>query len=164
MRARKSQQQFNTYSSDDMDDGQYDHNWTDRTYGGRGRYRGGSRGRSRGSRQGYGGYRDRSMPRPMPRQKKCYVCEKPSCWSTRHTDDERRQAFDKFRKYSQGMPNRQRPTVALFQSFLAEYEGVDGPYDNNDDITETEQLLAEMEIGGEDYDHFFTEYGEIDGA
>ena len=41
---------------------------------------------------------------------------------------------------------------------------MDGPYDNNDDITETEQLLAEMEIGGEDYDHFFTEYGEIDGA
>ena len=64
------------------------------------------------------------------------------------------------------MPNRQQPTVAFFQSFLAEYEGVDGPYDNDDDITETEQLLAEMSIDAdnEDYGQFFTEFGEIDEA
>ena len=58
IRARESQShQFNIYPDDDTDniDDQY---WTDRTYGGRDRYRGESRTYSRGSRQGYIGYRN----------------------------------------------------------------------------------------------------------
>ena len=167
MRDRESQQQqFNAYPNDDTDndnDSQYDHNWTDRTYGGQGRYRGVSRGRPRhsprGFRRGYaGGYHNQ----PMSRQKKCYVCEKPNCWSTRHTDDERRQAYTKFRQYAQKVSNKE-PTVAYFQSFLAQFEGVDALPKDDNDLNEAEQLLVQMEVEDEEADQFFTEYGQIDG-
>ena len=57
--------------------------------------------------------------------------------------------------------------MTRFQTFLVEYEGIDGPYDNdNDDLTEAEQLLADidMTVEGEDCDQFFTKFGPIDGA
>ena len=56
--------------------------------------------------------------------------------------------------------------MAYFQNFLAQYEGVKALPDNDNDTTETEQFLLEMEFGDkdEDCDHFFTEYGKVDGA
>ena len=94
------------------------------------------------------------------RQKKCYICGKPGCWSTKHTLDERKQAYNKFNQYTQ------HPTVAYYQSFLSQFEGVEGLTD--DGLSETEQLLTDMEI--EDYDNpadypdqYLTELGEVDG-
>ena len=53
--------------------------------------------------------------------------------------------------------------MAYFQNFLTQYEGVEELSNDNNDITEAEQLLMKMEIENEDHDHFFTEYGEING-
>ena len=56
--------------------------------------------------------------------------------------------------------------MAYFQNFLAQYEGVKTLPNNNDNTTETEQLLLEIEFGdkNKDYDHFFTKYGKVNGA
>jgi hypothetical protein len=56
MRTRESQQQqqFTAHPNNDFDsDNQYDHNWTNRTYGGQNKYRGMSRGRSKGNSRGF---------------------------------------------------------------------------------------------------------------
>ena len=62
--------------------------------------------------------------------------------------------------------SNQQPSMAYFQNFLAQYEGVEALSNNNDDTAETEQLVLEMEIGDmdKDCDHFFTEYGKVDEA
>ena len=57
--------------------------------------------------------------------------------------------------------------MARFQNFLAEYEGIDASYSNDDDeMTETEQLLADIDINveTEDCEQFFTKFGKIDRA
>ena len=130
---------------------EYDHNWTDRTYGGRGR------GYSRRSGQRY--LQDRN------RQKKCYICGKPNCWSTRHPYEERKEAYDKFRQKGAGT---QGVTAAYFQSFLIQQEGVDDLACEPEDsaIKGTQQLLMDLEI--EEYpddpsEQFFTAFGELNG-
>jgi hypothetical protein len=58
-------------------------------------------------------------------------------------------------------------TLPYFQSFLAQFEGVEGIPDNipddndNNDKKETKQYLMEMESKTENY---LTELGEINGA
>ena len=80
---------------------------TDRRYNGHGKQtRFGGNGRRRQSR------RD-SLP------KKCFVCRKEDCWSTRHTKEERAKAYDRF-KSSQYV---QDSSLAAFQQFLAGFEG-----------------------------------------
>jgi len=157
LRSREVQQfnaQLQPTSIDPPD--QYDHNWTDRTYGGRGRQYG--RGYNQRPRGKGGGPRGGSFR--SNRQKKCYVCEKPNCWSTRHSLDERKEAYNKFRQSARNVGNREA-TAAYFQSFLVQYEGVE---DLEGEVNEAEQLLMDMEI--EDYspDQYFTEYGEVDGT
>ncbi|KAH6667382.1 hypothetical protein B0J14DRAFT_642344 [Halenospora varia] len=163
MRTREEQQQFNLYNEQDQytETNQF---WTDRQYRGRGRFnRGQSRGRYRGNSRGFGkGY---STSRPFQqRQKKCYVCSKPGCWSTKHSLDERKQSFDKFRSEAQYLQNHE-PTAQFFQSFLAEFEGIEA-FPGDDDLNEAQQLMMEMDLQSEDDEYngqFFTELGEIDG-
>ncbi|KAL0929723.1 uncharacterized protein CTRU02_215366 [Colletotrichum truncatum] len=109
---RLNQQQFNTVANPPE---QY---WTDRTFNGRGRYSRYSRSsRSRSSR---GRSRDRPLLPPTP--KKCYVCGKPNCWSTKHTTEERRKAYEKFKttQYAQDT------SLPAYGQFLVQYEGFDG--------------------------------------
>ena len=151
VRAREStSQQFNTHQDDyGINPGnQHDHNWTDRTYAGR---RGYSQHRPRGNRGG--SFRN-------DRQKKCYVCEKPNCWSTRHSLDERKEAYNKFRQRSRNVRNHE-VTAAYFQTFLIQYEGVE---DLDGDVNETEQLLMDMEIEEYSSDQYFTDFGAVDGT
>jgi hypothetical protein len=161
MRNQGRQQHFHT--NDVQNDEAY---WTDRTYRGSGNYRGrgsNSRGNSyRGSsrtgfRGGYGGSHEGS------RDKKCYICKKPGCWSTKHTPDERRQAYDLFKQKSQ-YPNTSQ---AYYQSFLAHYEGLEDLIDDKVDnaVDEDEQLIAEWENSEKwlELDTYTTELGEIDG-
>jgi hypothetical protein len=163
-RFSETQQQF---EADDYPTSQEpEQYWTDRTYGGgRGRFY--NRGRSRGntkfrppsgnSRGGYNKFRSSTT-----RLKKCYVCEKPNCWSTRHTPEERQQAYAKFQQYAQG-----EASPVYFNTFLAEFEGVEGLQEQNE-LTETEQLLADMNIKEcDDNDppyQYLTEFGEVDGT
>jgi hypothetical protein len=131
--------------------------WTDRQYGGRGGNRGrgfGYRGSFRGDRGGYnrhttrGGYRggfrgfQGGFGDQSDRQKRCYVCSKPGCWSTKHTQEERDQSFAKIRQ-SQYITNVEI-TPEHFQHFLLEWEGIETS--EGDTQHETEQLLMDMEM------------------
>ena len=155
---------------------EYDHNWTDRTYGGRGRrydqgygQRGGFRRGSRGGSRGYKGSNQRNQERENfrgdyrekyreSRQKKCYVCGQTGCWSSKHSVEERQRAYNKFRQYAQHTTDY-KVTPRFYQSFLAQFEGVEGISDN-DSTEDVEQCLMEMEIDTENY---LTELGEVNG-
>src|ERR1700722_9798454 len=91
--------QYNT--SNEFDD-EYGQHWTDRTYGGRGRGRGRSFGpyRGRGGSTNRGSKRYGGTQRTGFQQKRCHVCDKPGCWSTKHTAEERKKAYEKFRQYA----------------------------------------------------------------
>ncbi|KAF6807096.1 hypothetical protein CPLU01_15834 [Colletotrichum plurivorum] len=101
-----------------------DQYWVDRTYRGRGRHNryGNNRGRGRGPPQ------DRSHDRSQPKDQKCYVCKRPGCWSTKHSVEERRQAYDRYKS------NRYvRDTSSTgYGIFLAQYEGLESLSDNGD--------------------------------
>ena len=67
--------------------------WTDRKYNGRGREeRFGTKSRNYS--------RGKSPPRSHPVGQRCYVCGKNGCWSTTHTDEERKQAYNRFKARS----------------------------------------------------------------
>ena len=116
-------------------------------------------------------YRQNSQQRqPYPnkqsqahRTKKCFVCQKDNCWSTRHTQEERdkaRAAFqDKFRsnfdrKYSQ---------------YLVEMEGEDPEYDPDDtpDLMEkfealiVDDMTSNAAANSTDMEGFLTETGDL---
>lgn len=86
-------------------------------------------------------------PRSQPTwKKKCYVCGKQGCFSTKHSDDERRKVKELYlRKRQFNGKGSGRP----YQSFLAEFEG--DPDDEEDD--EDEQ---DTEDSDSDPDSFFT--------
>ncbi|HEY2455482.1 MAG TPA: hypothetical protein VGI71_23255 [Scandinavium sp.] len=173
-REARNTHQFLSYSDnggnnygDSDENGQY---WTDRTYGGSGRWRGrnnfdhqGRYSNPRGnSRRGNLRPSRFSPPQSQTRQKKCYVCNEPNCWSTRHTIEERRKAFDKFRQSTYMLGTES--TVAAFQSFLTEFEGVEGL---DDQLDETQQLLMDLELENEDQfftEQYHTEFGDITGT
>jgi hypothetical protein len=157
----------------------YDQHWTDRTYGGRGRAygRGGynQRGRSSQSGNGYnsgynnhrgsdrggsrGGYRGGRGGNQGFRQKKCYVCNQPGCWSNKHTVEERKEAYNKFRQQAQYTTD-QEVTPQYYQTFLGQYEGLEGLDEDNN---EASQMLADMSIDDNVHEGYLTELGEVDG-
>ncbi len=152
-------QQF-THASHDRPDF-HDHNWTDRTYNGttrRGGAKGGENNRPRGRGPNYPGkttYQDSGYRR----QKKCYVCNKPGCWSTRHTLQERKDAFARFRDTA--MRAGTRHDTAYLQSFLTDIEGHEPLIE--DDEEEVVDQLHDMEIEEHD-EQYITEFGSIEGA
>jgi hypothetical protein len=114
-----------------------------------------------------GGFRARSNQRrntgSETREKKCYICNKPNCWSTKHTPSERKQAYERFKQRSR------YPSKAHYQAFLADIEGVE-TVDTGDDTdtgsnTEIDQLITDWEDnkGITDLDVYTTEMGEING-
>jgi hypothetical protein len=122
---REVSKQYNTAYDDyyEADDTGYDQYWVDRRYeGGRPRGRGGFRGGSRdGFRGGSRGSYDNNGHRNNNTNKKCFVCGKPGCWSTKHPLSERRPRQNHWRRFMQ--EHGQNDTD--FASFLIDYEGVD---------------------------------------
>ncbi|CCU76925.1 integrase and RNaseH domain-containing protein [Blumeria hordei DH14] len=149
-RSRNSQHFVSNNNNPENDAAQSDQNWTDRTYGGRGRGYPHS-GNSRGSHD----HRNRLIS--SSRQKRCFICKKPNCWSNKHTDEERREAFKKFRQQLRDN------LMSYFQTFLVNFEGIEG-LSEEIVLDETEQLLMEVEINDLQNRSFFAEFGEIDGA
>jgi DNA repair exonuclease SbcCD ATPase subunit len=78
------------------------------------------------------------------RQKKCYVCNQPGCWSNKHTLDERKEAYSRFRQQAQYTTD-QEVTPQYYQTFLGQYEGIEG-LDDDDEAT---QMLTNMSIDEE---------------
>jgi len=90
--------------------------WVDRKYNGSRNNRANprrTRGSSRSDRYGKNQRSDEST-------KKCFVCGKPGCWSTKHTKEERQSSFNRYKStyFAQASP-------ATFNHFLLDYEGCD---------------------------------------
>lgn len=133
--------QFPNYTPESFPDA--DHNWTDRTYGGRGGNRGeGGRGGGNGYRggggngyNGGGGYRGGNNGRGSgrggrgghqgSRSKTCNICNKEGCWSTNHPLEERKKYYNKFVNTSVHMCGYE-PDYAEYQAYLVQMEGWDG--------------------------------------
>ncbi|POS84492.1 hypothetical protein EPUL_004351, partial [Erysiphe pulchra] len=160
--------------------------WTDRKYFGQGRGRGqgfgrkephvfrenaniNALGRGRGRRREVGVY----GPDFQQRQKKCYVCNKQGCWSTKHPQEERQLAYSRFRtQYTHST----EPNIAIFQGFLANYEGIHGiedlveKQDKDKDIDEAQYILDNMQIEDEFQEddsetgvYFSDDFGKLNG-
>jgi hypothetical protein len=98
----------------------------------------------------------------IDQQKKCYICQKPNCWSNQHTLQERKEAYNKFCK--QASVANTRADKAYFQSFLAHFKGPELLSDNvhREEELETNKLLKSMQIK-EFSDQYITNFGKIDG-
>ncbi|KAF1357346.1 hypothetical protein EJ07DRAFT_128601, partial [Lizonia empirigonia] len=75
----------------------------------------------------YGSPRFNNSPRPPGRypprpqhDKKCFVCGKRGCWSTRHTLDERKESRRRYRTYVQS-----HGVEDDYTAFLVDFEGID---------------------------------------
>ncbi len=169
-RSREVKSAFNT-QIEETDDNEYEYSqhWTDRTYGGRGHNRG--RGyrwnRGRGGQLNYENQRQQGNPSSGVNQrigfqrKKCHVCDKTGCWSTKHTVEERRRAYEKFRQHASYI-SAQETTTEYYNSFLAQYEGIEG-IDNTTEPNSDQFLSMSIEDTWYDNEHFTTELGEVDG-
>jgi hypothetical protein len=83
-------------------------------YGGQGGY--GHGGYDRGYSRGGGGFR-------QP-QKKCHICGRTGCWSTKHSKDEQQSVYNRYRQ--QGRYHTQElPSKEEYQAFLADVEGIE---------------------------------------
>ena len=74
-------------------------------------------------------------------RKKCFVCAKEGCWSTKHTFEERKRARTRYSKtFDDGRP----PTDANYMSFLMEYEGCedDGLGNGDEEDSSEEEAVA----------------------
>ena len=125
----RAKEQYLTEQTDEEND-RY---WTDRTYG---------RNKNRFQKLARPNFaRKRPDYRPQAnRTKKCFICHKPGCWSTKHTPEERRQNYEQFRGRSGSS------SQGYFQQFLLEFEGQDdGELEDDREEPDIDQLLTEFE-------------------
>jgi hypothetical protein len=152
--------------------------WTDRVYGNNrtgSKFQDRSYGQNRGNTDRKYNQYNRGTRR-FNYQKKCYICTKPGCWSTKHPLEERKQAYERFRQKAPSTQHYQDTpiTITTYYTFLAEFEGVEGFQD--DEVDEIDQLMADTTVQDSpemrgtfenndlDFDQFTTELGEVHGS
>ncbi|KAI0998751.1 hypothetical protein K3495_g9443 [Podosphaera aphanis] len=74
--------------------------------------------------------------RNYDKTKKCFICKKPGCWSTNHSDEQRRLSFQKFKNA--------KWNESKIQQFVNEYEGLDP-----ENVGEYEEFINEMNFEDE---------------
>ncbi|KAF1828003.1 hypothetical protein BDW02DRAFT_603927 [Decorospora gaudefroyi] len=82
-----------------------------------------------------GNYNGRNRSNQASRVKKCFVCGKVDCWSTRHSAEERVQSRRRFQTYAQDHADIDPD----YHVFLALYEGIDEG--NSDSLGEDDDEL-----------------------
>jgi hypothetical protein len=103
----------------------------------------------------------RFPPRPSTyqkrQQKRCFVCKKEGCWSTKHTEEEREDSRKRFRN------QLQRNLDQRVHQYITEYEGEEGDNDADDDDAEVEvddrdinAFITDYECGNEEAEQFLT--------
>ncbi|KAI0998723.1 hypothetical protein K3495_g9476 [Podosphaera aphanis] len=70
--------------------------------------------------------------------KKCFICKRFGCWSTNHSDDERNQAYRKFKS--------EKWDESKVRQYVIEFEGLDP-----DASKDYEQFINEIEYDMDDY-------------
>ncbi|KAI0991738.1 hypothetical protein K3495_g16449, partial [Podosphaera aphanis] len=131
----RSKSQHSSFASEN----DHDHHWTDRTYVGRGiNQRQNNSHKLQESKTSRGSFpSDRRDFRKVNQQKRCFVCRKIGCWSTKHTSQDRRKAYEKFCQYAD------KSHLTNFDQFLFEFEGLDTGIDRSSD-SEIQALIADL--------------------
>ena len=96
--------------------------------------------------------------------KRCFVCKKEGCWSSKHSKIERDKSYNAFRERlaANGKPFGDK----RIRKYITECEGIDTP---NDDADIWDTLIMNLEFDeeeNEDYptdQQFYTSYGNISG-
>ena len=109
---------------DSDDDGQHGSFYTDRRFHGQ---------KKRWERPTRGGQRGGKL-KPGQRQKICFVCKKVGCWSTNHTEEERRQSIQRFNR-DKGFDDKK------IHQCITEFEGPDP-----DTSKDYEQFINELQL------------------
>ena len=99
-------------------------------------------------------YTNRPFNRPPPssspsnngfQKKKCFVCGKTGCWSTKHTDKERQESRNKFAKrFTSSIDKR-------YDSYIQEYEGQE-----EENVEDFEALTLDIQDDLEEAENFVT--------
>ncbi|XMA09892.1 hypothetical protein WAI453_002683 [Rhynchosporium graminicola] len=141
--------------------GENDQNWVDRKYYNSSERRGGYRGRNRG--RGRGGGRGSFRPSSGGRSytPKCNVCKKVDCWSTKHTPEERKQAYLEYKRQGAAYTTEDL-TPQTYATFLTEYEGIEGLADLESEGDGEHYWTMENYDYSDENEHFVTEFGQID--
>ncbi|KAF1828306.1 hypothetical protein BDW02DRAFT_652134 [Decorospora gaudefroyi] len=101
-------------------------------------------------------YPDRRPLRTPTHSKKCFVCGKQGCWSTRHSIEERRASQRRFRTYAQT-----RDVNPDYAVFLAEFEGIDLKDDTSSEDDTTNDL--DTFYTGQHEQFFTSSCGDVNG-
>ncbi|KAJ5146590.1 uncharacterized protein N7515_001154 [Penicillium bovifimosum] len=114
---------------------------------------------SRGAFQGHRGtgsrYRDEHPGQRRGWRKKCFVCQKEGCRSTRHSPEERRNAKSQFLMHAEFTGS----TGDSFTAYLTEFEGHesdDDPVSDYDDEDNENQVLASVHLTNRAFIHRMT--------
>ncbi|CEJ95277.1 Putative Polyprotein [[Torrubiella] hemipterigena] len=75
------------------------------------------------------------------REKKCFICRKLGCWSTKHTEQERSRARDNWLRRRHTSP----PTMKKYHTFITEFEG--NEYDEVDEVIEAMYKTSRVNDG-----------------
>ncbi|KAI0994430.1 hypothetical protein K3495_g13752, partial [Podosphaera aphanis] len=89
--------------------------------------------------------------------KRCYICKRKGCWSTKHSKKDQYNAYKEFEHNLTNTYNRSTSREE-FQHLLIDSEGVE----EIEDVVETSEALADLNIN-EEYDNYLAEMGEING-
>jgi hypothetical protein len=122
-KAHSTESSFPTESTTLFTDRRYHRNFQPRTN------------QDRGQRRGYQDRRNQGQGRT---EKKCFVCQKEGCWSTKHSRDEREDAKRKFKNRFSGQMNKR------IDQYIAEYEGLEDEDDQDTDGELTKEMEALM--------------------
>ncbi|KAK6211233.1 hypothetical protein QIS74_10497 [Colletotrichum tabaci] len=132
--------------ADGVAEGQY---FTDRKFNGNGKDARFGRPRSsfRGGKMG----NRSSLPTAM---KKCYVCKKQGCWSTKHTAEERRKAYADFKSNA----NVRDTSIPAYNHFLAWHEGIEDFDAPDEPLTQYLQAIETNVSDDDEGESFFTSF------
>ena len=105
---------------------------------------------------------------PRVKKKRCFVCNKEGCWSSKHTREEREDSKNKFKeRFSRGFDRRAN-------QYIAEHEGVDYERDDDSESIDDAAEALMIDIGSSspspldqenlNTDIFITSFGTIHSA
>ncbi|EED12959.1 hypothetical protein TSTA_054690 [Talaromyces stipitatus ATCC 10500] len=67
--------------------------------------------------------------------RRCFICHRENCRSWKHSEEERREAQDRYDRYRQ-VDGRKRLSTHAYQTFLQEYEGTSSDEEDEDSTEE----------------------------
>src|SRR6266480_1542147 len=105
---------------------------------------------------------DRQRSQSRYRKKRCFVCNKEGCWSTKHTKEEREESKRRFKERFKERFTQNFDRIA--RQYITEYEGNDGD-DNEDDeedgTDEMDRVLENFTFDAEPLSESFLTFGTM---